>query len=333
MVYQKGSIELGREKVIFLTEKFLEAINNHEGIRPYLREYPFPISRVSTGLAFCQPNNHPYVDGSVTDADYARGNIFYWGQDLNEKDKTILFLKEAYPDASNPINQAISDKQPVPAVQKEIAVVVPSRKRLGTLAIDLSGFTPGRELEALGISGKAEDIAEEIGELIGGVCDLYFDEAFLERLAQTVSQNSEGEFLEYWDNGQAKAKIPYKNGHGEGHIHAWYPDGGSAFKSYYQEGKRVGIQFAFYPREIMKGSDPFGRIFEYDTKGKLTNKQQTCSPSDNLLSSICYNHGILNGTVTFYNNKKTDRVLGRWEYKKGKVVKVTVAPRATVGAD
>jgi hypothetical protein len=332
MVYQKGSIELGREKVIFLTEKFLEAINNHEGIRPYLREYPFPASRVSVRVAFQQTNNHYYSDGSVSNAYHTRDKIAYWGQDPTEKDKTVHIFRESYQNALALVNHVIVDsKQSIQATQKEKTEVVPSRKRLGTLVTDLSGFTPGRELEALGISGKTEDLAEDIGELIGGVCDESFDEAFLERLAQAMSQNLEGEFLEYWDNGQTKAKIPYKNKHGEGHVHAWYSNGESAFKGYYKNGKRVGIQLAFYPGGIPNGTDRFGRILEYDMQGQLSGKQRT--HTQKILAYVTFDHGILDGDVIFYNGKRNCVHLGEWRYKKGKVVKVTVAPRATVGAD
>ncbi|MES2345294.1 MAG: hypothetical protein V4494_05090 [Chlamydiota bacterium] len=334
MVYQKGSIELGREKVVFLTEKFLEAINNHEGIRPYLREYPFPESRVSVGLAFCRSDNLAYTDGSVTNAYHTRSKIIYWGNDPNQKNKTIDLLEEPYSEALAYINKTVQAtheaeiKQPMLNLH-EGASVISSRKRLGTLIIDLNGFTPGRELEILGIRSVEgqQDPADDIGELIGGICDLHFGEDFLERLAQAVSLKPTGEYVEYWENGQMKAKIPYKNGRLEGHVHAWYQNGNSAFKGYYKEGKRIGIQLALFSPEIRGSSDPVARVLEYDMEGKLHNRQKTNASGIKLLSWICYKHGVLHGSTSIYKETGRFRCLGEWEYKEGKLTKDKHIPK------
>lgn len=328
IVYGKGSIESGREKVIFLTEKFLEAINNHEGVRPYLREYPFPESRVNVSLTFYSPENEYYQDGSVSNIYHTRNKIFYWSYD--GENKRVDHLEESYSAALALVNRMnVNNRPPAHVAQKGETTVIPSRKRLGTLVTDLSGFTPGRELEALGVSLGEKDLAEDIGELIGGICNEHFDEAFLERLTQAVNKNSTGEFLEYWDNGQIKAKVPYKNGHGEGHVHAWYQNGESAFKAYYKEGKRMGIQLAFYPGGIPNGTDLLGRVLEYDMQGRLSGKQTTCI--QNLLAYVFYDQGILDGDTIFYNGKGNGVCFGHWKYKKGKVVKVKVPPKKVDG--
>jgi hypothetical protein len=334
MVYEKGSIELGREKVVFLTEKFLEAINSHEGIRPYLREYPFPESRVSVGLAFYRPDNLAYTDGSVTNAYHTRSKIIYWGNDPNQKNKTVDLLEEPYSEGFAFVNKTTqtphcANDQSSRLIDPENATIVPSHKRLSTLVTDLTGFGPGGELEALGIQSieGQKDPADDIGELIGGICDLHFGEDFLERLAQAVSLNPNGEYVEYWDNGQIRAKIPYQNGRLEGHLHAWYQNGNSAFKGYYKGGKRVGIQLALFPRGIKGGFDAVARVFEYDMEGRLHNRQMTSSSKANLLSSIYYKNGALHGSTSIYKETGSSRCLGEWEYKEGKLIKGKTIPK------
>ena len=326
----KGSIESGREKIIYLTEKFLEVINAHEGIRPYLREYPFPQSRVNIGLRFRTPDAWCYTDGSVSKVFHARGKIFYHGQNGKESlDLLEEFYEEGFAKVRNnvAIPASLSCEKIVYKKENE-KKITPSCTRLKKLVTNLEGFTPGRELEALGIENPEvpKKLPEDLGELIGDVCALYFGEEFLEALAQEIGKKPEGEYVEYWENGQIRARIPYKNGYGEGHVHAWYPDGESAFKAYYKDKKRVGIQFSRYPREICRGQDPFRKIFEYDMEGKLHGTQKTFSRLRSLLSHAEYSHGILHGSSSFYSDKKKTVCFGDWEYKKGKLVKTKVPP-------
>ncbi|MES2345293.1 MAG: hypothetical protein V4494_05085 [Chlamydiota bacterium] len=334
MVYQKGSIELGREKIVFLTKNFLEAINSHERIRPYLREYPFPESRVHVTLSFCKPDNFAYADGSITDTHCTGSRIIYKVSDPNYKKAAIKILEEPYSEALAHVNKMVQVNHEVETKQSmsnlhEGASVVPSRKRLGTFVTDLNGFTPGRELEILGIQSIEErkDPADDIGELIGGICDAHFGEDFLERLAQAVSLKPTGEYMEYWENGQMKAKIPYKDGRLEGHVHAWYQNGNSAFKGYYKEGRRIGIQLALFPRGIKGGLDAVARVLEYDMEGRLHNRQKTTSSEPKLLSSIYYKHGALHGSASIYTGRGRCNNLGEWKYKEGKLIKDKYIPK------
>ena len=42
---QNATVEQARELEVKLTERFVQIINAHEKIRPFLKEYPFPSSR------------------------------------------------------------------------------------------------------------------------------------------------------------------------------------------------------------------------------------------------------------------------------------------------
>ncbi len=76
---RRATVELARELEVNLTERFVEIINAHEKIRPFLREYPFPSSRARVSISFrdskktfslSNKNNVIYVL-------HARNRIFY----------------------------------------------------------------------------------------------------------------------------------------------------------------------------------------------------------------------------------------------------------------
>lgn len=257
---QKGSVELARKKVVFLTEAFLDAINCHEKIRPYLREYPFKRSDVEMTLSF-----EGQEEGSVARV-YCRNNeiIYFLGDSEN-------ILKEPYSNALTRLNLVFPEMGQLQKTEKR--TITPTRKRLGTL-------------EAPAINDEEKGLPEQIGQLIGGVCDEYFGEEFLEELALEVQEACTQEYCDYWESGQMKARIPMRNGRVEGHMHGWYPDGTTAFKGYYVKGKRVGIQLACYPKkEGMKQA--VGRLLEYDKKGRLHGTQKIGT------QTMHYRHGAL----------------------------------------
>jgi hypothetical protein len=64
-VYKKGVIAEARELIIKLTERFVEIVNKHEKLRPYLREYPFTHLRAQVSFSYCDRNGMKYQDGSI----------------------------------------------------------------------------------------------------------------------------------------------------------------------------------------------------------------------------------------------------------------------------
>lgn len=52
--------------IVDLMEMLAKTINEHEKIRPYLREYPFPSTRSKIWVYFMKDKFDHYHDGSVT---------------------------------------------------------------------------------------------------------------------------------------------------------------------------------------------------------------------------------------------------------------------------
>lgn len=325
--YEPVTLEEAREKLIFLTEEFLKEVNAFEPIRPYLREYPFPESRVSISLSFETKDPVCYEGIPLTRAYHTRSKLFYWGK--GEKHRTSDILEESYDEAlkratqSSQGNTTTASYIPLKSPPKTGAKAPQTTTHwLGSLPTDLTHITPGQELAALGVtpSSEAQPLPFDLGELIGGLCDAAFGEDFLVQLDKWVSLYPEGEYIEFWDNKQIKAKIPYKNGVAEGHIHGWYKDGKDAFKGFYVEGKRVGIQMAFYPSEVGKGQDPYGRVLIYDTHGRLDGEQITRSPEGHLIAHIPYKEGVPHGAVSLYRGLGNGKPLGKWHYDHGTLI-------------
>jgi hypothetical protein len=87
IVYQNATVEQARELEVKLTEKFVQIINGHEKIRPFLREYPFPASRACVSISFKKPKK---------------------AAPLLTKNQTIIYVFQAngrlYCQAENPLN-------------------------------------------------------------------------------------------------------------------------------------------------------------------------------------------------------------------------------------
>ncbi len=62
---QTATLQEARELEVKVTEKFIELINAHEKIRPFLREFPFPPNRATVMISFEKPkkmNLNNYVE-------------------------------------------------------------------------------------------------------------------------------------------------------------------------------------------------------------------------------------------------------------------------------
>ena len=96
--YKPSTIEQARALEIALTEKLLKKINEHEHIRPYLREYPFPSHRVCISVSFHKRDNSINTDGSVAHVFQVKKTIFYMAADPKTEDFYDLH-KEPYEEA------------------------------------------------------------------------------------------------------------------------------------------------------------------------------------------------------------------------------------------
>ena len=89
VAYQHATVEQARDLEVKITAKFVEIINAHEKIRPFLREYPFPPRRAEVTISFYDKNNCYYVDGGV-DLTYQVNNRIYYR--AKNPDNLYLFI-------------------------------------------------------------------------------------------------------------------------------------------------------------------------------------------------------------------------------------------------
>ena len=59
---EEVTIERARELVVPICEKFLKIVNSHEDIRPFLREYPVPVNRLTLTINFKELPNEDFAD-------------------------------------------------------------------------------------------------------------------------------------------------------------------------------------------------------------------------------------------------------------------------------
>jgi hypothetical protein len=106
--FRTATQEEARELEIFIVEKILKAINSNEQLRPYLREYPFPLERLKIRICFTTKRYIPYVDGTMESVVLEDKEITYFQEvkiphmDFEEAmwlTETQLFSKEKYQDA------------------------------------------------------------------------------------------------------------------------------------------------------------------------------------------------------------------------------------------
>ena len=71
-------------------------------------------------------------------------------------------------------------------------------------------ITPQWEKELLGVQYACPTVAQAVEEMTQGICGDLFKGLPLENVTT-------GEYVSYWDNGQVKVRLPYKNGkpHGD----------------------------------------------------------------------------------------------------------------------
>ena len=96
--YRNATIEEARELEVKVTEKLREKINQHEKIRPFLREYPFPASRAKVKISFSKKDGSRPKEGFVALTFHAKDTIFY-DTATNETEKLVSLAEEPYEEA------------------------------------------------------------------------------------------------------------------------------------------------------------------------------------------------------------------------------------------
>lgn len=157
-------------------------------------------------------------------------------------------------------------------------------------------ITPAWEERVLGIKHGVTTLDNAVHEMTSSIGDAEFDKAFFVRIKDTIKQhpNAYGEYREYWDNGNLKARLPYKDGKAHGHVHGWYKNGKHAFKGHFCEGVKQGVHISFFPYKT-KGRDIYSRMLFFNLDGTLNGDQCTFHRAGNLWICIEYENNKVNG--------------------------------------
>ena len=104
IVYRSVTLEEARELGVKLIRKYVDIVNAHEKVRPYLREYPFKASRVNLSLSFYEKNNQPQLGGSIYHLFQARNTLFYDRYDA-ESESLVEVHQEPYDEAEEIVDE------------------------------------------------------------------------------------------------------------------------------------------------------------------------------------------------------------------------------------
>jgi hypothetical protein len=186
------------------------------------------------------------------------------------------------------------------------SVVVDSPKRI----------TREWESKVLGIQYGVTTLDNAVDEMVSGLIDEIFDKKFIGRIKSEIDKNrvGEGEYLEYWPNGNLKARLPYKEGKAHGHLHGWHKNGKDAFKGFFHEGLKQGIHITFFEAESRENLNK-ARLLTYSDKGKLDGDQNTYHPNGRLWICIPYKKGIAHGALEGWDGNRKPFLAA--QYKKG----------------
>ncbi len=117
VLHQQTSIEEARELEIRATERFVEIINSHEAIKPYLRDYPWDHNRARVLIVFYDNQGKDYPEG-VRLILQAHNQLIYYGPKRFPND--IAHLKEeSYDEAKKIVESNPSCLKPFIAPPKQ----------------------------------------------------------------------------------------------------------------------------------------------------------------------------------------------------------------------
>lgn len=89
-----ATIDEARELFIAVTEKLVNKINQHEKIRPYLREFPFTLAsadkiftwcRAHISISFLRDDGSHYTDGSVAYISQGKRGVYYCSAEIQKR--------------------------------------------------------------------------------------------------------------------------------------------------------------------------------------------------------------------------------------------------------
>ena len=117
VLHQQTTIEEARELEIRTTERFVEIINTHEAIRPYLRDYPWDHNRARVMIAFRDLKGKDYTEGIILVLQ-ARNRIVYFGPKRFPNDIEPM-KREPYEEAKQIVESSPSCLKPIEKQEKK----------------------------------------------------------------------------------------------------------------------------------------------------------------------------------------------------------------------
>ncbi len=115
---RRATIDEARQLYVRATEKFRTAVNQHQAIRPYLAEYPFPPQRARLAIRF-DLGLKDYSGDSVADVSIGNDGILYYYKETTIPSKRIEIHHEPYADALTMVEHAnLSDADICKHLQK-----------------------------------------------------------------------------------------------------------------------------------------------------------------------------------------------------------------------
>ena len=98
--HHEATVEEARELEVRTTERLGFLINTHQGIRPFLKEYPFPVSRIEVKIGFFDEEKKcPYANGVA----FVFQNHSLIRYNRSQDGKLVTILEEPYEEALNKV--------------------------------------------------------------------------------------------------------------------------------------------------------------------------------------------------------------------------------------
>jgi hypothetical protein len=159
-------------------------------------------------------------------------------------------------------------------------------------------ITPEWEEKVFGIKYGVTTLDNAVSEMVEGLIDKKFNQAFIARIKAEIAKHptGEGEYVEYWNCGRIKARLPYKDGKPNGQLHGWYLSGSDAFKGYFKEGIKQGAHITFFCSKDMLSSY-HARLLTFNEKGQLHGKQDLWHSTNWLWIALYYKNGMAHGAL------------------------------------
>ncbi len=113
--FHPTQIDKARELQIIATEKILDAINNNEELRPYVKNYPLSLGKLKVSVLFRKSNYFPYFKGSLESVVQKGDQVTYFIEQMDDKPgpvrDPVVFITESYKDCLKRVQKSSRGKK------------------------------------------------------------------------------------------------------------------------------------------------------------------------------------------------------------------------------